>query len=68
MSPEQLEICFLNKSFMFWSVQTTWVESLISTTISTFFVFFSSPRWGINPGSAMYRYGFTDFYLSKAVG
>lgn len=67
VSPEQLEICFLNKSSMVWSLWAAWVESLFSATISSAFVLFSGSIGGINAGSAMYRYGFTDCYLSKAV-
>lgn len=67
MSPEQLEICFLNKSSLVWSLWAAWVESLFSTSISiALFLFSDLIRW-INAESATYSYLFTRCYLSKAV-
>lgn len=67
MSPEQLEICFLNKSSLVWTLWAAWVESLFSTSISIALVLFSDLIKGINAEPANYRHGFTDFCLSKAV-
>lgn len=67
LSPEQLEICFLNKSSLVWSLWAAWVESLFSTSVSIALFLFSDLVRGINAESPTYRYGFTDFYLSKAV-
>lgn len=67
MSPEQLEICFLNKSALVWSLWAAWVESLFSTTISIALFLFSGLIKGTNAESATYRYDFRDFYLSKAI-
>lgn len=46
VSPEQLEICFLNKSSMVWSLWAAWVESLLSATISSAFILFSGSSGG----------------------
>lgn len=57
-SPEQLKICFLNKSSLVWSLWAARVESLFSVSICiALFLFSELIRW-INAESAIYMLSF----------